>query len=154
MFLIAAGCSLLLLAVTGIPLFRYLRKREFHKKSARALIAVFLVATILTVGFLASPVTMSMKYKSKMQWYIDDLKSQGFNVEYRGATSLVGMRGGKESVSSYSEFVQTAKDIDSSVVWFYGGTPEYFVFFVDNSFEIIAHQEGYPYYSFWFNLNQ
>lgn len=157
--LIAVFLSVLLLAVTGVPLFRYLRRNESHKKRAIKLSAFFPAATIVTVSFLAPPALVSAKYKSTMQWYINDLKSQGFNVKYVGSTSIITRYVPHEAASSYSEFILLARNNSIHGLWFYGEKPEYFIFFVSGSAEIVPDLQGiadpeHPLYTYWLDLSK
>jgi hypothetical protein len=131
------GFSGLLLAITGGQLFFLLRHKEIRKKGALLFLAVFLTATVLLVSYLAPFANASAANKATIQWYINDLKSQGFNVQYvphyaySRAMSPI-------HVVSYSNFTSLAKDINCSDVYVYGGAQPYFLFFVPRKIEFIA----------------
>jgi hypothetical protein len=141
MYYFAAGFSLLLLGATGVPMFLYVRKREISRHAIRVLLA----ATVLLVVVLAPNAYFSAVNKSRAQWYISDLESQGFNVEY-SPTYPYG-HWSVNYVDSYSELTSVARDINCSTVYVYGGVPTYFVFFVHHV-EIVAAKEGVGYYMF------
>jgi hypothetical protein len=46
------------------------------------LLTVFLIATVFVVSLLTSAALSSLENKKNAQLYIDDLKRQGFDVEY------------------------------------------------------------------------
>ena len=86
---------------------------------------------------------ISAANKSKVQWYVDDLKSQGLNVEYFPSC------GGKVyagQVNSYGEIISIAREFNATV-WVYGGVPTYFMFFVPSN--ILLQVSGNRTYRFW-----
>jgi hypothetical protein len=132
-----------LLVATGGPLYLYFTKRKLRKTGTVILTMVFLASTIFLAASLVQPAIVSTANKSKVQWYMDDLKSQGFNVEY------LPSYGGKVfaiDVDSYPEAISLAKEFNTSTIWVYGGVPTYFMFFVPSN--IIIQFSGNATYRF------
>ena len=116
----------------------YFRKNELHKTGTVALTVVFLASTIFLANSLVQPAIISAANKSKVQWYIDDLESQGFNVKYRPSY------GGKvfaTQVDSYSEIISKAREFNATV-WVLGGVPTFFMFFVPSYIVIQVSGNG------------
>ena len=130
LFLLWTTISFSLLVATGGPLYLYFRKRESHTTGIVVLTVVFLASTIFLANSLVQPAIVSAVNKSKVQWYVDDLESQGFNVEY------LPSYGGKVfaiDVDSYPEAISLAKEFNTSTIWVLGGVPTYFMFFVPSN---------------------
>jgi hypothetical protein len=137
------GLFWVLLVATGGPLYLYFTKRKLRKTGTVILTMVFLASTIFLAANLVQPAIVSATNKSKVQWYIDDLKSQGFNVEYQPNF------GGKVfavDVDSYAEVISIAREFNTSTIWVLGGVPTYFMFFVPSN--IIIHFSGNVTYRF------
>jgi hypothetical protein len=66
-----------LLVATDGPLYLYLTKRELRKTGTVILTVVFLASTIFLATNLVQPAIVSAANKSMVQWYMNDLKSQG-----------------------------------------------------------------------------
>jgi hypothetical protein len=126
--------SLILVLGTGIPLFLYL-KRSSNRRGATILIAIFLTSTIILGVFLAPEIQASAERRAKVQWYVDDLRSQGFDVvdahqyAYRHG-------GGAERLDSYAEVISTAKSINCTTIRVHCGTPWNFIFFMSDGLQI------------------
>ena len=142
--LIWMAISFMLLLGIGVPLFLYFRKRELRRTGTVILTVVLLASTIFLANSLVQPAIISAANKSKVQWYIDDLKSQGFNVEY------LPSYGGKvfaTQVNSYSEIIGIASEFNATAK-IYGGVPNYFIFFVPSNI-IIQGTDGNRTYRYW-----
>jgi hypothetical protein len=139
LFLLWTAISFSLLVVTGGPLYLYFRKRELHTTGTVILTVVFIASTITRAYSLVQPALISAGNKSKVQWYVNDLESQGFNVEY------LPSYGGKvfaTFVDSYAEIISKAKEFNASTVRVYGGVPTFFMFFVPSYIMIQVSGNG------------
>jgi hypothetical protein len=141
LYVAAAFSSFLLLAVTGGPLYFYLKRRQLRKIDPFLFTALFLVATVFLASSLAQLASVSAMNKSKAQWYIDDLKKQGFNVEYSSHYPYGHWH--VEYVSSYSNFTTIAREINCEKVRVCAGVPSYFLFYVPSEIELVAAGKGY-----------
>ena len=144
-YTLETGLSIVLLLATGGLLLFYIRKRESRVKSA--LTVVLLASTVLLAVFLTPNATASAENKSKIQLYIEDLESQGFNVEY-SAYEPFHKFGGHIMLPSYEDLTDTARVIEASLFHIHGGGPTYFMFFFDSGVKIWMYGEGYGYYLF------
>lgn len=151
LYLVAAGFSLLLLATTGIPLFLFVRKREIREKEALVFLGVFFIASVLLVSYLVPLANVSGEYKSRRQWYIDDLERHGFDVEYSPDSCIVKS---SEYIGSYSEIIRIAREINSSTIYFHGKVPTYFLFFVEPLVTLHVSSEGHSLYQCQFSLDK
>jgi len=123
-------------------LFLYLRKNEIRLNGKRTL----LIITVLFASFLIFSATVSTINKSRVQWYIEDLKNQGFDVVYEPHYPYGHW--GPTYVDTYSNLTSTARAINSSIIYVNGGVPSNFVFFVPSRIEIVAATVGVGYYIF------
>jgi hypothetical protein len=139
-------CSFSLLAVTGGPLFYGFRKRNIQVKQKKALLVVFLVASISLCAIMVPLLHSSAVNKARTQMYITELENQGFNVEY-GEHYPYG-HWHVEYVDSFSSLIKIAKDNECETVFVHGGVPSYFLFFVPPYIQIVAAQTGQGYYIF------
>ena len=147
MYYIPLGFSLLLLAATGLPLLLYMNKREIHMRRGLMFLVVFLAATVFLASYLTPYANASAANKSEVQWYISDLESRGFNVEY-SAYAPFGKNSPKITLCLYQNLTETAKTIGASTVHVNGGGPTYFVFFYESWVSIWAYAEEYGCYMF------
>jgi hypothetical protein len=132
--------SVSLLIYIGKELYSFLSPKEFGKKDNLVFLSVFLVATLLFVIFTTPSVIMSFNNKAIVQWYIDDLKSQGFTVDYFAQYPY--NRGRVEHPSSYEDFTSLAEELNCTWVGVYGGAPNYFLFFFPSSTCFLINQNG------------
>ena len=133
---IALGVSALFLLSVGLGLYRYLSKNEIRKKGT----FTFLVATVVLVSFLTWGALSSWENKSRVQWYIDDLKSQGFTVEYFAQYPY--NHGPVDHMYSYENFTSYANEYNCTWVGVYGGAPNYFLFFFPSNTWFLINQHG------------
>ena len=131
-------CSFGLLLVTGVPVFLYLRKHVF------GVAIMLIVMTLLLTGFLCLNVYASVENKSRVQWYINDLQQQGFNVQY--AAQYPYGHWHVNRVNSYADVASTARSINATTIYVYGGAPMSFMFFMSGEVEISFWTETGGYY--------
>lgn len=132
--------SFTLLLVTGIPSFLYLRKRQIDIR-AKALMLIILIAV---ASSLVPRAYSSFLNKMRLQEYIKDLESLGFQVEY--VDYLAYYHWTPTWVDTYSNFISTLKKHNATTVWVSAGVPYYFVF----SFpQIIEMTCGIPYVAYY-----
>ena len=127
--------SMILILGTGIPLFLYLWKRSPRRTGSIILIAIFLTSTVLLVGFLAPNAEVSAERRAKVQWYADNLRSQGFNV-VDGGQYAYHHGGGAEQVHSFAEVISTARSINCTTIYLHCGTPWNFIFFMSDGLQM------------------
>ncbi len=132
--------SLGLILGTGIPMLLYLWKRSPSQKSVKILTAVFLTSIILLVVLLTPNALASAERRTKVQWYIDDLRSQGFNVVDAHQYAYHRGGGGK-TIASYLEYVNTAKILNSTTINVHCGTPTNFIFFMSDGLQLTFTQK-------------
>ena len=140
--------SVILILGTGIPLLLYLWKRNPSRTGAPILIAIFLASTVLLVGFLAPDVRASAEMRAKMQWYTNDLQSQGFTVVDAGQYSY-HHGGGGQRLFTYADVVSTAKSINCTTIYLHPGTPTNFMFFMGDEIQIIFWTQQAGEYMFY-----
>jgi len=150
-FFVIFSISFLLLLTTGGPLIYFIRKKEIHKKEMVSILSFLLIGSIILTIQLVPQSYVCAEQKSNLNWYIEDLKSQGFEVYYT-PVSFSGMI--NPNTNSYSEFVQSSKGINASAVTIYGGGQSYFIFFLNSRVSILANVgEGkYFLYSFYLDM--
>jgi hypothetical protein len=102
---------------------------------------IFITATIFLTVYLAPLVSVSAENKARVQWYIDDLESQGFNVEYSPIYPYGHWH--VDYVYSYSNFTEIAKELDFETIYVHGGVPSFFQFFVPPYIDIVGTGKGY-----------
>jgi len=131
--------SLMLFLATGLPLLLYLRKHEPKAKAT----SIFLVATILLSVFIGLNASVSVVTKARIQWYMDDLQNQGFNVNYQPSYPYGQWHA--DQVYSYSNLTSIARSINCTTIYVDGGTPRNYIFFMPNEIVIVAAvaQKGY-----------
>lgn len=127
--------SLVLILGTGIPMLFYLWKKSPSRRSLIMLTAIFLTSTILLIAFLAPNVIASAEKRAKVQWYIDDLRSQGFNV-VDAHQYAYHHGGGATRIDSYSEYKNIAKNVSSQTIYVHCGTPTNFIFFMSDGLQL------------------
>lgn len=115
----------------------YFRRNIIHKRS---LLAVFATVTVILTIWLTPNIPVAMTNKSKVQWYIDDLRKQGFEVIY--GTQYPYNRGQVTNVYSYSNFTSIAKELNCTYVLVYGGAPLEFVFFFPSETDFLINEHG------------
>ena len=135
-----------LLFLVGLGLFFPFRKRLRWKGTLLLLVIVtFALTSWMTLGAAASA-----ENKAEVQWYIDDLKSQGFDVEVYVKHPSMGRAATIIGVCSYSNFTAIAKDLNCTSVFVYTGTPISFTFFFSSNTWIMIMEHGlycfYPAY--------
>lgn len=137
---VAIFVSVLVLIVMGRVLYSYFGKNELGKRSTRVFATVFLIATFTLIVVFAPYVITSLNNKARVQWYIDDLKSQGFTVEYHAQYPY--NRGPVSHVYSYENFTSLAKELNCTWVGVYGGAPSFFVFFFPSATNFLINEHG------------
>ncbi len=140
--------SVVLILGTGIPLLLYFWKRNPRRTSGAVLVAIFLASTVLLVGFLAPDVQVSAERRAEMQWYMDDLRSEGFTVVDAGQYSY-HHGGGPQRLFTYAEVVSTAKSINCTTIYLHPGTPTNFLFFMGDEIQIIFWTQQAGEYMFY-----
>jgi hypothetical protein len=127
-----------LLFAGGLVLFRFLRKTLRWKGTLLLLVIItFALTSWMILGAVAST-----ENKAKVQWYIDDLKSQGFDVKVCVKHSSIGRIATITRVDSYSNFTAIAKDLNCRSVYVYIGTPTSFTFFFSSDTWIMIMEHG------------
>jgi hypothetical protein len=125
----------------GFGLFFSFRKRLRWKGTLLLLVIVtFALTSWMTLGAVASA-----ENKAKVQWYIDDLKSQGFDVEVYVKHPSMGRAATITGVYSYSNFSAIAKDLNCTSLYVYTGTPISFAFFFSSNTWIMIMEHGLLY---------
>ena len=137
---IAFGISIFVLVVMGGRLYSYLKKNELSKRGAYVFTVVFSALSLVFVLVSTPYAITSFNNKAVVQWYIDDLKSQGFTVEYFAQYTY--NRGGVTNVQSYSQFTSIAKEYNCTWVGVYGGAPSFFFLFFPSYTEFLINQYG------------
>jgi hypothetical protein len=140
--------SVVLILGTGIPMLLYLWKRNPSRVGGAILVAIFLASTVLLVGFLAPDVQVSAEMRAKMQWYTNDLRSQGFTVVDAGQYSY-HHGGAPQRLFTYTEVVSTAKSINCTTIYLHPGTPTNFIFFMGDEIQIIFWTQQAGEYMFY-----
>ena len=142
--ILALGFSLLLLAITGIPSFLLLRKKDVGFKG-KILMGIAIVAM---TSFLIPQAYFSHINKMRLQGYINDLEYVtpflGFKVEY--VDHFVYVHITPTRVENYTEFIEIAKTAEPDVVTISAGVPYHFVFFFPRTIEMIC---AVPYNGFY-----
>ena len=131
-------CNLLVVG-GGLVLFSSFRKSRFRWK-----VAIFLLVavTFVLTSNMALGAVASAEDKAKVQWYIDDLKSQGFEVIVYAKYPSMGRYANITRVDSYSNFTVIAKDLNCTSVYVYTGKPTYFMFFFSSNPRIMIMEHG------------
>jgi hypothetical protein len=124
--------SLLLILATGIPIVLYLWKRT----PGRKLLIALLATTIILVTILTPNVMVSSERRALAQWYIDDLRSQGFNIVDAGS-DYYRHGGGATRIENYSDVAPTAKAINCTSIQIRCGTPTNYLFFMGDSLQLV-----------------
>ena len=135
--------SLGLILGTGIPMLLYLWKRSPSQKSVKVIIAIFLTSTILLVVLLTPNALASAERRAKVQWYVNDLQSQGLIVVDAGQY-YYRHGGGATQLASYAEVATTAKSINCSTIYFRSGTPWNFIFFMGDGLQMVFYKPQVP----------
>jgi hypothetical protein len=135
--------SLGLILGTGIPMLLYLWKRKPSQKSVKIITAIFLTSTILLVVLLTPNALASAERRAKVQWYVNDLQSQGFTVVDAGQY-YYRHGGGATQLTSYAEVAATAKSINCSTIYFRSGTPWNFIFFMGDGLQMVFPKPQVP----------
>ena len=142
---------ILLLLLGSVPfligkrLYIYIGKIVLSKKRLRVFTAAFIAATLVLIVVLGPRVITSLSNKDRVQRYLDDLRSQGFDAEYYAQYPY--NRGAVSHVYSYEDFTSLAKDLNCTWVGVYGGAPYFFLFFFPSSTFFLINQNGQ--YLFW-----
>ena len=89
--------------VAAISIILYQRRRKF---SILTIFAVLIILTAILTGLLVSPAYASFQNKAKIQWYVNDLQEQGFNVAYYQRAPYEGVA--TNHLDSYSAVASTA----------------------------------------------
>ena len=130
---ISLGFSFLLLAVTGVPSFLFLRKRDVGTKGK---ILIFVIVMIIA-SFLIPLSYSSYINKMRVQEYIEDLENLGFNVKYIDHF-VYGRFAVPIWVDTYYNFTDIAKNLSASLITISAGVPYYFIFFFPRTIEMIC----------------
>ena len=138
--IIAMFISILVLVGGGWSLLFYFKENELGKTGARVFAAEFMAATFIMLLILTPYVVTSLNNKARVRWYIDDLKSQGFNPEYYAQYPY--NRGAVSHVYSYENFTRLAEELNCTWVGVYGGAPNYFLFFFPSNTWFLINQHG------------
>jgi hypothetical protein len=109
-----------------------------------------LISSILLSNYLIQQTYVSESRISNLNWYIEDLESQEFIVDYTAQSSSAPIN---QNVNSYQEFLQKAKEINATIIYFHGGGMPNSIFFINPIISISTHVEGYSWYLFHFNLD-
>lgn len=140
----ALGFSLLLLAVTGVPSFLLLRKRDVGVKGK----ILMLIVVIAVASFLVPRAYSSYVNKMRLQEYIKDLEYLrpwlGCEVKYvdhfaYGPPTPTWM-------DNYTDFIDIVKTVKPDVVTISAGVPYHFIFFFPRTIEMIARAPYNGYY--------
>lgn len=134
--MLAIGSSIAVLAIIGAQLHSNLTKNETHRKEKSLLI----IATFVLFSLLTSSAVVSAVNKAKVQWYIDDLESQGFDVYCYDRYPY--NRGAVSHVDSYENFTSLAKDLNCTYVLIYPGAPNYFLFVFPSDTAFLINELG------------
>ena len=134
--MIAIGISFAHLAVIGNHLHSNLTKNETHRKEK----ALLIIATIVLFSLLAPSAIASATNKAKVQWYISDLESQGFNVICYDRYPY--NRGPVTNVELYENFTSIAKELNCTYILVYPGVPNYFMFFFPSVLAFLINEHG------------
>ena len=124
----------------GLALFLYFRNRRIRWNGTLTLMVILGITTILLSSSMALGAIASVENKAKLQWYIDDLRSQGFEV-----TNYVRYpynHGLCHSVYSYSNFTSIARDLNCTYVLVCSGTPSSFMFFFSSNTALFINEHG------------
>jgi hypothetical protein len=124
----------------GAGVFRHFREKELTRRGTQVFVAAFAVATLVFIIVAAPYVVISSNNRARVQWYIDDLRSQCFDVEY--SAQYPYNRGDVSHVFSYENLTSIAKDLNCSWVGVYGGAPYYFIFFFPSTTDFLINQNG------------
>jgi hypothetical protein len=135
--------AMVLILGTGIPMLLYLWKRTPHHTGSIILIAIFMTSTVLLAGLLAPNVAASAERRAKVQWYVNDLQSQGLIVVDAGQY-YYRHGGGATQLTSYAEVAATAKSINCSTIYFRSGTPWNFIFFMGDGLQMVFYKPQVP----------
>ena len=125
--------SFAILAITGIPSFKLLKKRDIGNK-AKILMVVIVVLLAL---FLIPRAYSSHLNKMRLQEYVKDLKSHGLTVKYVDHLHFSWMP--VSVVDNYTEFVDIASHATmpyARAVTISGGVPYHFLFFFPRTIEM------------------
>ena len=132
--------SLAILAVTGIPSFKLLKKRGIGTK-AKTLMAV----TVILIALSLIPRAYSSHLnKMRIQEYVKDLKSHGLTVKYVDHLYYSWL-GGVRRVDNYTEFVDIASHATvpyARAVTISGGVPYHFLFFFPRTIEMTCASDN------------
>ncbi|MEJ2281393.1 MAG: hypothetical protein P8X97_05720 [Candidatus Bathyarchaeota archaeon] len=144
-YLLALISSIILLGATGYPLYLYFKRKKLHQNTIILFTVIFLLATIFLAINLAPLVSVSAKNKARVQWYINDLESQGFNVKYSSIYPYGHWH--VDYIYSYSNFTAVAKELCFETIYVHAGVPSFFQFFVPPYIDIVGTGKGYYMYS-------
>jgi hypothetical protein len=86
---------------------------------------------------------VSAERRARAQWYIDDLRSQGFNVVDAGS-NYYRHGGGATRIENYSDVASTAKAINCSSIQVRCGTPTRYLFFMGDGLQIVFYKPQVP----------
>jgi hypothetical protein len=92
---------------------------------------------------LTPNVLASAERRAKVQWYVNDLQSQGFTVVDAGQY-YYRHGGGATQLTSYAEVAATAKSINCSTIYFRSGTPWNFIFFMGDGLQMVFPKPQVP----------
>ena len=110
----------------------YLLKRT----PGRKLLIALLATTLILVTVLTPYATVSAERRARAQWYIDDLRSQGFNIVDAGS-NYYRHGGGATRIENYSDVAPTAKAINCSSIQLRCGTPTSYLFFMGDGLQLV-----------------
>ena len=130
--------AMVLILGTGIPMLLYLWKRTPHHTGSIILMAIFMTSTVLLAGLLAPNVAASAERRAKVQWYMDDLRSEGFTVVDAGQY-YYRHGGGAHRLDSYADYTSTAKSINCTTIYIRCGTPTSFIFFMGDGLQMVFY---------------
>lgn len=137
------GGAFAITLVTAISISLYQRRRKFR---ILTILAVLIILTAILTGLLVYPAYASFQNKAKIQWYVNDLQEQGFNVEYYQRTPYEGVATNR--LDAYSAVASTARSINATSIRVIGGAPLWFVFFMPSGIEVAFGTENAGYYSY------
>lgn len=129
----------LILVLSTIPVMLYLWKRTPGRKLLFALLAT----TLMLVTVLTPNVIVSAERRTRAQWYINDLTSQGFNVVDAGS-NYYRHGGGGTRIENYSDVAPTAKAINCSSIQVRCGTPTSYLFFMGEGLQLVFSKPPVP----------
>ena len=118
----------------------YFSRNDFDRGKFRVVLAGFVVANLVLLVVLGSCFIISLSNKARVQAYIDDLESQGFNTEYYPYYPY--NQGSFSKVYSYENFTALCREFNVSWVGVYGGKPLSFVFFFPSDIRLLMSSQG------------